>query len=481
MKTTRFLHPLVLLVLAALAAIPGNPQTPKPPAATDAADSAFKTGHFPEAEKLYAATLSQDPKNAAAALRLGRIALLGNRLEEAEKWLNKALVLQPGDKLGQRSLAEVYRRRDDFERAAPLLASAGREAEAKKLASFKGVVPYHIEGPAQETHLKFVHTDPLPLIQVKVNGQEVSFILDTGGGEVILDPELAQKAGVTSVGSETGTFAGGKSAEVGQGRLNTLTLGDFTVHNVPVAIQSTKRFAAAARGKQVDGILGTVLLYHFLSTIDYGNGELVLRRRPNAKTGAAPASGPQDVEVPFWLAGDHLMVAWGRVNQSGPVLLLVDTGAAGLGFTGPRSILDEAGIKLTTGTESEGVGGGGAVKITPFNVAELSLGTARETDLTGVYGAFPETLEWSNDFRIAGLISHQFFRPYALTLDFDRMKLVLRRGGRAGGSGGGDSGARPAAVSQTFLLSFRPASEWPFSSSAAQHLARLRHPQTKML
>jgi hypothetical protein len=153
--------------------------------------------------------------------------------------------------------------------------------------------------------------------------------------------------------------------------------------------------------------------------------------------------------MPFWLAGDHLLLAWGRVNQSPPVLLylrhnwtvsgerierelgfvLVDTGAAGVGFTGPKSILEEAGIKLAPGAETEGVGGGGAVKITPFSLAELSLGSARETDLTGVYGAFPETLEWGNDFRIAGLISHQFFRGYSLTLDFERMRLVLRGGG----------------------------------------------------
>jgi predicted aspartyl protease len=435
MKTTRWFHPLVLLLLASMAgAIPGGAQTSKAPAATGEADSAFKAGNFAAAEKLYAAAIRQDPGNAAAALRLGRLALLANRLEEAEKWLGKSLALQPGDKLAQRSLAEVYRRRDDFERAAPLLAAAGREAEAKKLASFKGMVPYQIEGPGQETHLKFVHTDPLPLVRVKVNGEEVNFILDTGGGEVILDPELAQKAGVVNVGSEKGTFAGGKSAEVGQGRLASLTLGEFVVRNVPVGIQSTRRFAAAARGKQVDGILGTVLLYHFVPTIDYGNGELVLRRRPgsNAKPTATPVAGPQDVEVPFWLAGDHLMLASGRVNQSAPVLLLVDTGAAGLGFTGPRSILAEAGIKLPAGPEAEGIGGGGAVKVTPFQLAELSLGAARETDIPSVYGAFPESLEWSNDFRIAGLISHQFFRPYALTLDFDRMKLTLRRGARAG-------------------------------------------------
>ena len=74
------------------------------------------------------------------------------------------------------------------------------------------------------------------------------------------------------------------------------------------------------------------------------------------------------------------------MNQNASVLLLVDTGAAGVGFTGPRSILDEAGIKLASGSEAEGIGGGGAIKVTPFNVAELSLGAARETDLTGIQG-----------------------------------------------------------------------------------------------
>lgn len=121
------------------------------------------------------------------------------------------------------------------------------------------------------------------------------------------------------------------------------------------------------------------------------------------------------------------MVAWGRVNKSNPVLLYADTGAAGVGFTGPRSILDEAGIKLSGGQKTEGVGGGGTVKIAPFVVEELSLGEAKERNIIGVFGAFPASLEHRDGFRIAGLISHQFFRPFALTIDFTGMRFFLKR------------------------------------------------------
>ena len=31
--------------------------------------------------------------------------------------------------------------------------------------------------------------------------------------------------------------------------------------------------------KQIDGIIGTTLFYHFLTTMDYPHGELVLRRK----------------------------------------------------------------------------------------------------------------------------------------------------------------------------------------------------------
>ena len=63
----------------------------------------------------------------------------------------------------------------------------------------------------------------------------------------------------------------------------------------------------------------------------------------------------------------------------------------------------------------------------PFNIDELTLGEAKERDLIGVFGPFPASMELKNGLRIAGLISHQFFRPYAVTFDFDGMKIYLKR------------------------------------------------------
>jgi hypothetical protein len=53
---------------------------------------------------------------------------------------------------------------------------------------------------------------------------------------------------------------------------------------------------------RIDGCIGTTLLYHFLATIDYAHGELVLRRKTakNLMQFVAASSG-KSVAVPFWI------------------------------------------------------------------------------------------------------------------------------------------------------------------------------------
>ncbi len=74
----------------------------------------------------------------------------------------------------------------------------------------------------------------------------------------------------------------------------------------------------------------------------------------------------------------------------------------------------------------EGTFGGGKAKITPFTVDELTLGDIKGRKIAAIFGAFPTKLEYGQGFRIGGLISHTFFRPYALTMDFEGMRLLLR-------------------------------------------------------
>ena len=96
--------------------------------------------------------------------------------------------------------------------------------------SFGAVRPYGIESKAEVVRVKFIRTDPLPIVQVRVNNSApVNFFIDTGGAEVILDTDFAQEIGVTRFGIERGVFGGGKTAGFEHGRVDSLMLGDVAV------------------------------------------------------------------------------------------------------------------------------------------------------------------------------------------------------------------------------------------------------------
>ncbi len=132
-------------------------------------------------------------------------------------------------------LAEVFYRRDDFQKAAASL--KGVDVSSNKLIreqyptlnvamleSFKGQTPYELHGDGTTTRVKFVKTDPLPIVNVRVNGgKEVTFFIDTGGSEVTLDTDFAKELGVPQFGGVQGTFSGGQHAEVQIGRIESLT------------------------------------------------------------------------------------------------------------------------------------------------------------------------------------------------------------------------------------------------------------------
>jgi hypothetical protein len=389
----------------------------------------LRAGRFTEAQKALTASVAARPRDPVALLQLGYLALLRNDLDEAARRLQAALDAKPNLKEGPALLAEAYYRRDDFTRAAPLFEKAGQTSKARKLASFAGRTPYQIEGTASIARLPFLKTDPLPIVSVGVNDSEpVRFLIDTGGGELILDRAFAEKVAAVRFGAERSYFAGGKQAAVEHGRVDSVRLGDFTVRHVPVNIMDLAAVGPALGEARIDGIIGTVLLYHFLSTIDYAGSQLTLERRDGIQSDRRPAEGPADggISVPFWMAEDHFIVASGAINRGPQTLLFVDTGLAGGGFTCPPSTLKEAAIALRKDQAVTGTGGGGAFQVVPFVVDEISLGDVRRTQIDGVTGAFPPQLEWDLGFHIGGLISHQFFRPGALTLDFDAMRLRIR-------------------------------------------------------
>jgi hypothetical protein len=403
-----------------------------------AANRLFQTGKFDKAGQIYARVAAQDPKDYSATLQLGRIALLSNRLDEAQKWLEKSITLRPDDADAKVMLAEVFYRRDDFQKAAAalngvdvsgnkLIASQYPTLNVAKLESFTGQTPYEAQANGQTTRVKFLKADPLPLVSVRINGgDEVTFFIDTGVSEVTLDTDFARENGLRQFGQMQGTFSGGEHAEVQQSRIESLAIGDWTIKNLPIVTMALRQLSQGLGVKRIDGAIGTNLFYHFLATLDFPNGELVMRRKTakGLEQFAARSLGKR-VTVPFWIASDHFIVSWGRVDTLSPTLLFVDTGLAGAGVKLAESVIKEAGIKLEEDKAYEGAGGGGKLRIVPYTVRQLSFGDVQESNVPGLYdGPFP--WEYTFGFNLAGMVGHDFFKRYAVTFDFQKMRIFLQ-------------------------------------------------------
>jgi tetratricopeptide (TPR) repeat protein len=243
----------------------------------DSADRLFQAGKFPEAEKLYSRIAAQNPKDHSATVQLGRIALLCNRLEGAQKWLEKALVLQPDDTDAKVMLAQVFCRRDDFQKAAAslsgvdvssnkLIISQYPTMNVAKLESFKGQTPYELQGDGTTTRLKFLKTDPLPLVNLHINGgDEVTFFIDTGVSEVALQEDKASE----------GAGGGGK-LKIVPDTVRHLSFGGIKEDNVPGLYDGPFPWEYTF-GFHLAGMVGHDFFKPYAVTFDFKNMQIFLQ------------------------------------------------------------------------------------------------------------------------------------------------------------------------------------------------------------
>jgi tetratricopeptide (TPR) repeat protein len=389
------------------------------------AGSLFKTGDFIGSQKAYKEILITSPNDLKSLVYMGYTSLLFNQLDESEKWFNKVKEIKPNLPTLNYFMSEIYHRQLQFSKAATLYRASGREAMAKKMEYFSIVQPYQMDSSFNETSIKFIVTDPLPIVEVIINNDcKGYFIIDTGGGELILSEDFAKKTEVSSFGVEKGSgFGGAKKAPMGHGAINSIKIGELQVKNIPIVTLNLNQLELG--GYKIDGIIGTVFLYQFLSTIDYKNGLFLLRNKARYNFDKIIKNWPTCKIIPFVLVDDHYMMAKGNVNNSDTMLLFVDTGLAGNAFTCPKSTLKKNELEYNKMKKSQGLGGGGYFNTYPMEINSICLGDICVKKLHGVFGAFPKQIENSFGFKIDGLISHEFFRNYSLTIEFESMQFIV--------------------------------------------------------
>jgi Aspartyl protease/Tetratricopeptide repeat len=367
------------------------------------ADQLFEAGHFAAADRAYAAVARQDPSDAYAWAQRGYIALLSNGFTAAERFLARAIKLDPADTVSMTRLADCYVRQDDFTPAVALLQEAGDRIDATLYSAVRGA-PYRITG-AGSGPVAFQTVDPLPSVAASVNGVAAPFTLDTGA-TFTFSAAMASAAGITPVATVLVNHGNGPVATY-IGVVDSLRIGALDIGNVPVMWDDVSFTAAPGDGVPV-GVIGTTIFYRFQTTMDYSGRALTLRR-------SVPFPGPPP--APLWLAPDHFIFSWGRIGDSVPGLVLIDTGGVGLGVVLSTAQAAAAGVTPDYADPESDFG----VTVYPCT-ARVSVGRMPRT-VPGVVG--PVTATDGFGFNPLGILSHEYFKPSSVTFDFPRMAVSV--------------------------------------------------------
>lgn len=388
------------------------------------ADALFNAGHFEQAGRAYERILKADPANLRAARQRGYVGLLANNFPDAEKYLTMALELAPGDRDTNYLLGDCYIRQDKFALSVPRWQAMGEESYATWFGAVRGT-PYELHGDV--ARLPFQQMDPMPLVEASVNGGPPKrFGFYTGAPNLGLKASVAKEAGLTPVFSQKMDYEDGV-IWAHYGVVESLKLGGIELRNIPVGWSSTE--SGADTDSESDGMIGTWVFYHLLTTFDYAGRSLILRRpTPEAARKARGGTNP----LPMWLAREQYLHTKGSFAGSDERMVGVNFGGVGeivAGMFGETA--ERLGIRTDHDREIGTFGSSHPAVVYPCYPKEIRLGDAVAK------GAYCYTnpnrpvnvpLPYGSGFDTMGWFAHCFWKPYNITLDFTGMNLYLARG-----------------------------------------------------
>jgi hypothetical protein len=411
-----------VLALACLAAVSAR--------AGDFAD-AFKAGDVTRAEAIRdQGGVTDDAADASAACDL---LLFENRAPAAVDCYRPIADGASGGSRILSALGMAAFRAGDFHMAGDAFLHGHQGTLSIQANQLNALPAYQIAGDQASFAIPFVTTDPLPVVNVRLpDGRDHLFVVETGVPETILDPRLAKAIGINDIYAlARSAFAGMRKPPPRYAVLPRLALGDLAIEQVGVQLLDISGFARLPDGGMIEGVIGVDLLRRFATTLDDPNHQLILRRQAPALSGG----------FPFWLAGDHEILATGAINGT-KQLVVIDTSLPDQACLLPRSTLAQIGEDPgDAAPPPPGTPPGLRRPPQPVTVTAktVTLGDATQADVVCEAGSFPPALEISTGARIGLLLSHPFLKRYAATFDFQAMRMTLQAPSATAGEGKSES------------------------------------------
>ena len=393
------------------------------------AEGFWANGLFDEAEEVFRDVLAESPSSPGGHYGMAKSLSSRSRHEAALTEIQAALAADPEPPEYQFTLASIYRNLRRYGEAADaldrfadglggdrLLENGGlAQGQARFLRSFGDRVPFEMPDNGDAIHtLPFRVIDDKVIVRASVNGGDpIDMVVDSGAEQMVMTPPTARDAGIESISTTISAGVGDVGFRYLElGRVDSLRIGTFEVHNLPVIIKNPP--LTGLPEQRVRNSISPIAL-GLSARIDYRNSRLILAK--------SLPSEPADIELPMRVS--RLAVVRGMVNGEQPKSFVVDTGG------------EVISISLATAREIETK----PVRHIPLKVYGTSGWDPDAYLLPGVDLAFNQ-ITYDNysvvvlnlhrpsvllGFRIGGIIGHSFLSNYVVSMDLERSLLGLHR------------------------------------------------------
>ncbi len=358
-----------------------------------------------------------------------------NQLDSASYYFTKALQAAEAqgdttDILNLRSrLGLVHYNMNDYPSAAAYF-KAGNKNHSNQifgdfLKSFEDRKPFQIQSQTNSTTIDLVDLEPFPKLEVRVNGiSSDDFILDTGCNMVVLSSKLAKKCGITPFQSFSSNndgktqYAEYKAIKAQYAFIDSLTLGDFKIYNVPAAILDEKHSSLKILGitlYKIEGGIGIPLMKKFKTVVNYPDKKITFSLPQNKRTNSLTPN--------MTISAQNVPYIQVNINELSDLNFLLDSGtefsaivqnsmafldSTNFNYTkSRRKIRDHVGIKIKLKNDIIPK----KLVVDKYNIENFKL----------------ELLpEWKNNNIITqGVIGKDILKNYTVTFDFQNMRLDL--------------------------------------------------------
>jgi predicted aspartyl protease/Flp pilus assembly protein TadD len=397
----------------------------------------LRSGYLAAAAKELILAFKLDPKEALAYGAAAEIDFFEGRSKDSRVKALYAYNLDPDEPDYLITLARSAARLEYFAEAAKayeLFLDTVPRSDTERRDRVRGLIQlyrrlaglkiHQISG-AESAELPFhLGRDRRPYIKLQVNGQEATFVIDTGSGFTVISNEAARRLGVSEIarGGKSQGFGGNGHFPIVYGLLRSIQLGGLKVDSVPCFIRPFHTVGESS-DPEADGFIGLSILSSFLTELDYEAHTLRLNRNFDF---APQIASPEVRVIPFRTTQNGLISIETELDGNHRINAILDSAAGSVVVS--QAAVERFNLRdsIIRDQTARVIGAAGITdNVELLFVRNLGVADLRQTNLRALVLDF-DAINETSGFEQGGIIGGDFLKNYSVTIDFARTELRFK-------------------------------------------------------